>query len=155
MQPHELALARAASQMTPGDLHYLHENGLLRTEAANTHVTVTQEGKEKPEGAAASGKKKRKRRTAPHQWPEVGTVLIAEYYGVHYEAEVIEAPRYKSGRALKVLTGPAAGKVSSSYSGAMLTATEAQRQERGLGRKGVANGWAFWRAKGGGDGQTV
>ena len=52
MQPQELALARAASQFTPGDLHYLNENGLLSTEPADSRVTVTQEGKEKPEEAA-------------------------------------------------------------------------------------------------------
>ena len=154
MQPQELALARAASQLTPADLHYLHENGLLTTEPADSRVTVTQEGKEKPQEATSPAKKTRKRHTAAHQWPEAGTVLVAEYCGEHYEAEVVEARRYKSGRALKILTGPTAGKVSSSYSGAMLLATEAQRQENGLGRKGVANGWAFWRAKGGGDGQT-
>jgi hypothetical protein len=66
---------------------------------------------------------------------------------------VIAAPRYRSGRALKLLTGPAAGAVCHSFSGAMLKATEAQRQERGLGRKGAASGWGFWRAKGGADGQ--
>ena len=152
MNAHELALARAASKMTPADLDYLHENGLLSQEAADSRATVTQEGR--PQETASPGKKTRKRRKAAHQWPEVGTVLTGDYHGVHYEAEVIQAPRYKSGRVLRILTGPAAGKVSSSYSGAMLKATEAQRQEQGLGRKGVANGWAFWRAKGGGDGHT-
>jgi len=45
----------------------------------------------------------------------------------------MEARRYKSGRALKVLTGPAAGRIFSSMSGAMLAAT---------------NGWEFWKRAG-------
>jgi hypothetical protein len=152
MQAQELALARAASQLTPGDLKYLNENGLLSKDPADTRVTVTQEGTETPEAALPS-KKKHKRRRVGHEWAEVGAILEADYHGVHYEAEVIAAPRYRSGRALKLLTGPAAGAICHSFSGAMLRATEAQRREQGLGRKGAASGWGFWKAKGGADGQ--
>ena len=81
-----------------------------------------------------------------HEWPEVGTILEVDYEGVHYDAEVIAAPRCKSGRALKILTGPAAGTVHHSMTGSMLAATEVQRDENDLGRKGVANGWDFWNA---------
>ena len=35
-------------------------------------------------------------------------------------------------------------------SGAVVTATERQREEAGLGRKGVSNGWVFWAEKEGG-----
>jgi hypothetical protein len=31
----------------------------------------------------------------------------------------------------------------------MLAATEEQRLEHSLGKKGVANGWEFWKAKAG------
>ena len=57
---------------------------------------------------------------------------------------MIQERRFKSGRALRLLSGPAAGQVHHSLSGAMLAATESQRQEQGLGRKGVSNGWTFW-----------
>jgi hypothetical protein len=153
MQAQELTLARAASQLTPGDLRYLNEIGFLSNGSADSHVTVTQEGTGTPVESAPPANKRRKRRKASHEWPEVGAILEADYDGVHYEAEVIAAPRYRSGRALKILTGPAAGGVCHSFSGAMLRATEAQRQEQGLGRKGAASGWAFWKAKGGADGQ--
>ena len=151
MQAQELTLARAASQLTPGDLRYLHENGFLSKEPADTRATVTQEGAETPEETSPA-KKKHKRRRIGHEWAEVGVILEADYHGVHYEAEVVAAPRYQSGRALKILTGPAAGAVCHSFSGAMLVATETQRRESGLGRKGAASGWGFWRAKGGADG---
>lgn len=153
MNAQELALARAASQLMPADLEYLNENGLLNKEPADTRVTVTQEGTGEQQEGAVPAKKKRKRRRVGHEWGEVGTLLCADYHGVHYEAEVVAAPRYRRGRALKLLTGPAAGAVCHSFSGAMLKATEAQRQEQGLGRKGAASGWGFWRAKGGADGQ--
>jgi len=103
--------------------------------------TVSQEAssQQKP---ASRGEKRRRRRSRRHTWPEVGTILEADYHGEHYEAEVMEARRYKSGRALKVLTGPAAGR------GAMLAATEHQRADHGLGKKGVSNGWEFWKRAG-------
>jgi hypothetical protein len=153
MNAQELTLARAASQLTPADLEYLNENGLLNREPAGTGTTVTQEGPGKQQEGAVPAKKRRKRRRVGHEWADVGTLLCADYHGVHYEAEVVAAPRYRRGRALKLLTGPAAGAVCRSFSGAMLRATEAQRQEQGLGRKGAASGWRFWRAKGGADGQ--
>ncbi|MFW6119029.1 MAG: hypothetical protein ACOC7S_01690 [Planctomycetota bacterium] len=95
----------------------------------------------------------RKRRQVSHTWPEVGAELEADYLGAHYEAEVIAVPRYKSGKAIRVLNGPAAGDVERSMSGAMLTATERQREENDLGRKGVSNGWDFWSVKEEGDDQ--
>ena len=152
MNAQELTLARAASQLTPADLGYLNENGLLNKEPADTRATVIQEGTVEQQEGAAPAKRKHKRRRLGHEWAEVGTLLCADYHGVHYEAEVIAAPRHRSGRALKLLTGPAAGAVCRSFSGAMLRATESQRQEQGLGRKSAASGWGFWRAKGA-DGQ--
>ncbi len=98
-------------------------------------------------GSGSRKNKKRKRRKVRHRWPEVGTILEADYEGVHYEAEVVSAPRYKSGKAVKILSGPAAGKVKSSMSGAMNLATQKQRRENDLGQKGVANGWEFWKVK--------
>ena len=145
MNAQELTLARAASQLTPGDLKYLNENSFLSKEPAGSRVTVAQEPNEKQEEAAVPGRKKRKRRKASHEWPAVGTLLIAEYEGQHYEAEVVEAPRYKSGKAVKILSGPSAGKTCKSMSQAMLEATSRQRAEQGLAKKGVANGWQFWK----------
>ena len=145
MNAQEPILARAASQLTPGDLKYLNENGLLETGPGGSRVTVTQEAGEKPEEASSPGRKRRKRRKASHEWPAVGTVLIAEYEGELYEAEVVEAPRCKSGKAVKILSGPSAGKTCKSMSKAMLEATSKQREEQGLAKKGVANGWQFWK----------
>jgi len=146
MNDDERTLAEAAATLTVDDFEYLQEHGMItvpaRTSNLDTQVTVTRGEEEPPDP-----KPKRKRRTIKREWPAVSTILEADYEGVHYEAEVIEAPRYKSGRALKILTGPAAGTVHHSMTGAMLVATEAQREENELGRKGVANGWGFWNAR--------
>jgi hypothetical protein len=160
-------LARAAATLTVADYEYLVESGPLSerplsqeqdepdddTEEepepdTNTHETVTQEEEEQEDDTDDSD---RKRRKVEHEWPEVGALLRGEHMGTVYEARVIEAPQYKSGKAVEILTGPAKGEVSHSMSGAMLSATEAQREEAGTGRKGVSNGWKFWNEVKGGD----
>ncbi len=98
-------------------------------------------------GDSSSSQEKGTRRQIDHEWPDVGTILEGEYRGNRYEAEVIAMPRYKSGKAIRVLNGPAAGEVERSMSGAMLAATERVREENDLGRKGVSNGWHFWEIK--------
>jgi hypothetical protein len=145
MNAQELTLARAASQLTPGDLNYLNENGLLSKEPTDSRATVTQEAGDKAEGAPPPGRKKRKRSKTSHEWPAVGAVLTADYEGQHYAAEVVEAPWYKGGKAVKILSGPSTGKTCKSMSQAMLEATTKQREEHGLAKKGVANGWQFWK----------
>ncbi len=153
-------LAEAAAGLTVEDFKYLQEHGILKPPAessnANTQVTNTQstEQEEEPERPGPP-KKKRKRRTFHREWPDVGQILEADYEGVRYEAEVVTAPRYRTGKALKIVNGPAAGEVCHSPTGAMLQATEQQRQENNLGRKGVANGWQFWKVKGDGNGQST
>lgn len=146
----EMELARAAASLTVEDFRYLQEHGMIRAPAVpsnvNTQVINTQE--EPGEQEDMKTKKERKRRTVKHKWPEVGQILQADYEGVQHEAEVVAAPRYKSGKALRILNGPAAGEIFHSMTGAMLKATEAQRRESNLGRKGVANGWDFWKVKG-------
>ena len=106
--------------------------------SGNTQVDAEQE-------PAGTSKPKRERRHVEHQWPDVGEMLEADYHGVHYEAEVISRPRLKSGRAIKILTGPAAGTTCRSMTGAMVKATEEQRHEMKVGRGGVPNGWSFWK----------
>jgi len=150
MNAQELTLAQAASQLTPADLRYLNENGLLGEGPAHAQEGVVGETVAREKGPPAP---KRKRRTFKHEWPEVGAVLEADYLGERYEAEVVAAPRYKSGRAVRLTSGPAAGQVSPSLSGAMLKATQAQREAAGLGRMGASSGWKFWRAKGDAHGQ--
>ena len=119
----------------------------------NEGADTSTDGKEEKATQDASHEKqqpdegKDSRSNADHRWPEVGAVLEADYKGRHYEAEVISMPRYKSGRAIRILTGPAAGEVERSMSGAMMTATEKQREENDLGRSGVSNGWKFWDVK--------
>jgi len=109
-------------------------------EAAEEENEGAEEGEEK-------NKKQRGRRSGGHRWPEVGAILEADYEGAHYEAEVISAARYKSGKAVRILTGPATDSVERSMSGAMLKATEKQRKASDLGKKGVSNGWKFWKVK--------
>lgn len=149
-------VAEAAAALTIADFRYLEEHGMLAEQSpasensAHTQEAASQEQateKPEPEEEPDSDDKDRKRRKVSHAWPDVGTVLEADYKGTHYEAEVVEMPRLKSGKALKILTGPAKGKVCTSMSRAMLDATEKQREEQGLGRSGVSNGWEFWKRK--------
>jgi len=88
----------------------------------------------------------RKRRRVERVWPEVGTILRADYLGQTYHAEVVQAWKpLKSGKQLRILDGSAAGKRANSFSRAMLKATSRQRRENKLGVKGLCGGWTFWR----------
>ena len=107
-----------------------------------------EERQPRPAGHRSRGVARGKRAQIEHPWPEVGTVLEADYFGTHYTAEVIEAPagrKLKSGKTVRVTSGPAAGTEHASMSGAMEAATEQQRNEQALGRKGCLSGWDFWR----------
>ncbi len=152
MNAEERKLAQAAAGLTAEDFEYLQEHGMFPV--PDSHVTDTHEAATQPQAdsqeAGPRASKKRKRRHIERQWPETGTILEADYHGTHYDAEVIPAPQYKSGKAIKILTGNAAGQVSHSFSGSMLVATESQRKQQGLGRRGLANGWSFWKVKEGG-----
>jgi hypothetical protein len=91
----------------------------------------------------------RRRRRVEREWPEIGTELFAEYFGVRYTADVFPAnKKLKSGKQIRVTSGPALGTVCDSFSEAMLAATEEQRKTHFLGRKGVSNGWLFWQWQG-------
>lgn len=151
MTTEQIELARAAASLTVEDFRYLKEHGMIQASEApceaNTQVTRTQGEPEPDDKQKIQKKHKRKRRTVRHEWPEIGQILEADYEGVHYEVEVIAAPRYRSGKAVRILTGPGAGRTCRSLSGAMLKATEAQRKEQGLAKKGVANGWDFWEVE--------
>ena len=166
MDAKERQLAQAADNLTARDFRYLEEKDMLpdsseASECSDSQQTAVSEPKNSEKSASQknsseeacdqeseSGSEERKRRKVEHEWPEVGTILEADYKGQHYEAEVISMPRYKNGKAVKILSGPANGEVERSMSGAMLTATEKQREENDLGRSGVANGWEFWDVKG-------
>lgn len=88
----------------------------------------------------------RRRRRIDREWPEVGAILTAEYFGEEYRAEIIPATKkLKSGKQIRIDSGPAKGVVCDSFSEAMLCATENQRNEQNLGRKGTSNGWVFWQ----------
>ena len=158
MNPEERALAEAAANLTVEDFEWLDGHGVIADPPTGPDcVSVTHAASQEavPEEKPPE-KKRRTRRTRNRPWPETGTILEAHYFGTHYEAEVIEAPKYRSGKALKILTGAAAGTVHHSLSGAMLKATQAQRHQQSLDRRGVANGWAFWKlSKGGADGQKA
>lgn len=108
--------------------------------AADTTVTVVQ---------AEDDEEHRRRRHIEREWPEVGTELTADYFDVAYGAEIIPATkRLKSGKQIRITSGAAKGVICDSFSDAMLTATEDQRNKQNLARKGVSNGWMFWQWEG-------
>ena len=88
----------------------------------------------------------RRRRHIDRVWPDTGTILSADYYGAAYTAEIIPAAkRLKSGKQIRITSGAAQDTVCDSFSEAMIAATEQQRTDQNLGRKGVSNGWMFWQ----------
>ena len=83
-----------------------------------------------------------------HQWWPGGTELFGEIGSEVFAAEVIENPQVKSGRSIRITSGPFAGEVCITPTRAALRATEAFRTANKLGRAGgVTNGWTFWRPK--------
>ena len=81
-----------------------------------------------------------------HDWWTVGTELTGRIGSETFTAVVVENPQVKSGRSIRITSGPASGKVCRTPSRAALEATEAYRQANNLGRGGgVTNGWAFWK----------
>ena len=119
-----------------------------RDASSGTLLTVPNEpsAANPTETATSTGTPGHKRNRPIREWPAVGTRLSAEYFGQTYRAEIIVAhKRLKSGKQIRLLEGPSAGKRCNSYSRAMLLATARQRREQKLGRKGVSNGWDFWR----------
>jgi DNA polymerase-3 subunit beta len=99
-------------------------------------------------GTATSARMPRRRRKVDHAWPDVGSRLEGEYQGQSYAAVVIQAAGSKSGRAVQVITGPAAGQTCRSMTAAMEAATAEQRRQLGLGKskKGLPpSGWGFWK----------
>ncbi len=167
----EMELAQAASRLTQQDLAWIEENTQevssqeessqeASSQEESSQEVSSQETSSQEESSQETGSgtmfnsgseqkkpKNRKRRRVKHTWPEVGTILEADYEGTRYEAEVVPAVKYKSGKAVKILSGPAAGKVKSSMSGAMNLATKRQREDNNLGSKGVSNGWEFWKPR--------
>ena len=137
MSTTEMELARAAASLTEEEILWIQERGQQIT-PRDSHAPNTQEDRSEEMASQECGSQEdasenaateedqdrdQKRRKVEHEWPPVGAILEACYEGTRYEAEVISMPRYKSGRAIRILTGPAAGEVERSMSGAMLTAT--------------------------------
>ena len=158
MQNEERQLAEAAASLTVKDLEWVQSHRMMpRKPAPSENAPLSHESGSKQEDSsqaessqkadAAPERKTRKR--VPHEWPEVGGILQADYHGQHYEAEIVANARNKSGKALRIVTGPATDNICRSMSAAMLEATQAQREQQGLGKSGVANGWDFWKMKAG------
>jgi len=81
-----------------------------------------------------------------HEWWPVGTQVVGQIGSELFTAEVVENPSVKSGRSLKLTSGPAYGRICITPTRAALEATEAYRQANNLGRGGgVTNGWTFWQ----------
>jgi len=81
-----------------------------------------------------------------HEWWPIGTKLIGCIGMEQFTALVVENPRVKSGRSLRITSGPADGRICKTPTRAALEATEHYRQANNLGRSGgVTNGWTFWQ----------
>jgi hypothetical protein len=81
-------------------------------------------------------------------WWLPGTELVGRIGNEVFTAQVIENPAVKSGRSLRITSGPAQGRVCLTPTRAAIEATEAYRQAYNLGRGGgVTNGWVFWQAQ--------
>ena len=156
MNTDDRELSQAAAALTVDDFNYLRAHGIIpEPEPSNTQYPANTQCSgntqvNTPQEPASKPTPRKKRRQIEHPWPDVGGILEADYHGVHYEAEVIPMPRLKSGKAMRILTGPAAGITCRSMTGAMLKATEDQRNEMKVGRNGVPNGWDFWKVSTGG-----
>jgi len=80
-----------------------------------------------------------------HDWWPLGTELIGQIGTEFFTAIVVENKSVKSGRSLKIISGPAQGRICITPTRAAMEATEAYRQAHNVGRGGgVTNGWLFW-----------
>jgi len=83
-----------------------------------------------------------------HEWWPLGTELIGQIGSEFFTAVVVENASVKSGRSLKLTSGPAQGKICITPTRAAMEATEAYRQAHNVGRGGgVTNGWQFWQPR--------
>jgi hypothetical protein len=83
-----------------------------------------------------------------HDWWPLGTEIVGQIGSEFFTAVVVENPSVKSGRSLKITSGPAQGKICITPTRAAMEATEAYRQAHNLGRGGgVTNGWSFWQPR--------
>lgn len=85
---------------------------------------------------------------AKHEWWPIGTEVVGQIGSEFFTAEVVENPSVKSGRSLKLTSGPAQGRICITPTRAAIEATEDYRQANNLGRGGgVTNGWTFWQPR--------
>jgi len=83
-----------------------------------------------------------------HDWWSLGTEVIGQIGAEFFTAVVVENPSVKSGRSLRITSGPAQGQICITPTRAAMEATEAYRQAHSLGRGGgVTNGWLFWQPR--------
>jgi len=83
-----------------------------------------------------------------HDWWPLGTEVIAQIGSEFFTAVVVENTSVKSGRSLKITSGPAQGRICITPTRAAMEATEAYRHAQNLGRGGgVTNGWSFWQPR--------
>jgi len=83
-----------------------------------------------------------------HDWWPVGTELEGRIGTEVFTAVVVENTQVKSGRSIRITSGPATGQVCLTPTRAAIEATESYRQAHNLGRGGgVTNGWTFWQPK--------
>lgn len=135
---------QALAELRPDEVRFILANQ-PQAEAVQSFITEEQVALQMNSNDDQDAENRR-RRHIEREWPEIGTILTAEYYGARYTAEIVSATkRLKSGRQIRITSGPAATILCDSFSEAMLTATEAQRTQQNLARKGVSDGWVFWQ----------
>jgi len=83
-----------------------------------------------------------------HDWWPLGTDVVGQIGTEFFTAVVVENTSVKSGRSLKITSGPAQGRICITPTRAAMEATEAYRQAHKVGRGGgVTNGWLFWQPR--------
>jgi hypothetical protein len=83
-----------------------------------------------------------------HDWWPLGTEVVGQIGREIFTAIVVENASVKSGRSLRLTSGPAQGRICITPTRAAMEATETHRQTHNLGRGGgVTNGWLFWQPR--------
>jgi hypothetical protein len=83
-----------------------------------------------------------------HDWWPLGTEVVGQIGTEFFTAVVADNAGVKSGRSLRLTSGPAQGRICITPTRAAMEATEAYRQVHNLGRGGgVTNGWLFWQPR--------
>ena len=162
-------LLEAADTLTAEDLEFIRSDGVVCApepkrvprKRAQADAPLPTAPKQAPAMASSRGEYERKRtreskvsteclgeERVRHDWWPLGTEVIGQIGAEFFTATVVENPAVKSGRSLKITSGPAQGRICITPTRAAMEATEDFRQAHNLGRGGgVTNGWVFWQPR--------